>query len=125
MIRANGLVDFGYAKRMVEKAKCGQGFRLFIDGFWIEARNAENGLDCAIGGLQVKREVDECYPFYTDDHGMPYLPKGVRMDGELYILPNGKYLPSGAYLVDDGSTLIYEPHELSPFADMLASCLGK
>ena len=44
------------------------------------------------------------------------------MDGNLYVLPNGKYLPSGAYWRVDGSALIYEPHELSPFADMLANC---
>lgn len=64
-------------------------------------------------------DIDYDFEFETDEHGMPYLPDGLTRDGRLYVLPNGKYLPSGAYLMRDGSSLIYEPHELSPFADML------
>ncbi len=68
----------------------------------------------------MKYEVDDDYEFDTDEYGDPLLPKGVKWNGNLCILPNGKYLPRGLYVMDDGSSLIYEPKELSPFADMLA-----
>lgn len=44
------------------------------------------------------------------------------MDGNLYVPPNGRYLPSGAYKTRDGSDLIYEPNQLTPWAGMLARC---
>lgn len=65
-------------------------------------------------------EVDGGYPFAYDECGVPRLPANLAMDGDLYVLPNGKYLPRGLYRTDDGDHLIYEPPELSPFADMLA-----
>ena len=61
----------------------------------------------------MKYEVDENYPFIRDKEGFPYLPKNLKEDGNLYILPNGKYLPCGCYEMEDGSTLIYEPSQLS------------
>lgn len=64
-------------------------------------------------------EVDENYPFVVDDYGFPYLPEGLKKDGELYVLPNGKYLPCGCYQLEDGSNLIYEPRELSFFSKLL------
>lgn len=66
-------------------------------------------------------DVDYDYALREDDQGVPYLPDGMTMDGNLYVLPNGKYLPRGLYRTEDGGHLIYEPKELSPFADMLAS----
>lgn len=66
-------------------------------------------------------DIDNDYPFRLDEQGVPYLPREARLEGELYRLPNGKYLPSGLYRTQDGGHLIYEPRELSPFADMLAS----
>ena len=69
----------------------------------------------------MKREIDYDYQFEVDD-GFDLLPKGMTLEGDLYVLPNGKYLPPGGYMYDDGSTLIYEPRELSPWKDMLAQC---
>ncbi|MGN0072008.1 MAG: hypothetical protein ACI361_09285 [Atopobiaceae bacterium] len=65
-------------------------------------------------------DVDNEYEFEMSDEGLPVLPEGMTRDGELLVLPNGKYLPQGAYALKDGSSLIYEPFELSPFASMLS-----
>lgn len=75
--------------------------------------------------MALKREVDNDYEFKYDEFEMPYLPDDVWYEGNLYVLPNGKYLPQGVYRTDDGGALIYEPRELSPLADMMASCIGK
>lgn len=40
-------------------------------------------------------EVDGGYPFAYDECGVPRLPASLAMDGDLYVLPNGKYLPRG------------------------------
>lgn len=73
----------------------------------------------------MRYDVDNNYHFQLDKYGAPYLPSGMRMDGNLYVLPNGKYLPSGHYRTEDGGSLIYEPAELSPFADMLSEFRSK
>ena len=65
-------------------------------------------------------DVDYDYPFDHGEGDVTLLPRGVTEDGELYVLPNGKYLPPGVYRMSDGCDLIYEPHALSPFSDMLA-----
>ena len=65
-------------------------------------------------------DIDYDYPFHEDEDGTPYLPEHMKMDGNLYVLPHGKYLPRGCYRTKDGGSLIYEPAQLSPFADMLA-----
>ena len=69
----------------------------------------------------MKREIDYDYPFEVDG-GFEPLPKGMTLEGDLYVLPNGKYLPPGGYMCDDGSTLIYEPRELSHWKDTLVQC---
>lgn len=61
----------------------------------------------------MEYEVDNNYPFKRDEFGFPFLPEGLILDGNLYVLPNGKYLPCGSYELEDGSSLIYEPSELS------------
>ncbi len=61
----------------------------------------------------MEYEVDEDYPFETNEFGTPYLPDNLEKDGELYILPNGKYLPCDCYVLKNGSCLIYEPFEIS------------
>lgn len=68
----------------------------------------------------MKYDVDEDYEFEVDEYGDPFMPKDVKWEGNLCVLPNGKYLPRGCYVTEDGGSLIYEPKELSPFADMLA-----
>lgn len=68
----------------------------------------------------MKYDVDEDYEFELNEHGIPLLPQGVTWKDNLCVLPNGRYLPRGCYVMEDGSGLIYEPKELSPFADMLA-----
>lgn len=40
-------------------------------------------------------EVDGGYLFAYDECGVPRLPANLAMDGDLYVLPNGKYLPEG------------------------------
>lgn len=65
-------------------------------------------------------DIDDDYEFELGEGGRPKLPVGMAMDGNLYVLPNGRYLPRGVYEMEDGSSLIYEPAQLSPFADMLA-----
>lgn len=67
-------------------------------------------------------DIDDDYPFETTESGWSVFPEGMTKDGNLYVLPNGRYLPQGAYMMKDGSTIIYEPRELSPFADLLAKC---
>lgn len=64
-------------------------------------------------------DVDYDYEFELDEYGFPYWPEDLIEDGNLYKLPNGKYLPCGSYLNKDGSSIIYEPKELNPYADML------
>lgn len=66
-------------------------------------------------------DVDHGYEFEERD-GFRVLPDGTKLVDGLYVLPNGRYLPRGAYALSDGSTIIYEPRQLSPFADLLASC---
>ena len=36
------------------------------------------------------------------------------------MMPNGRYLPPGNYRTEDGGDIIYEPRELSPYAEMLS-----
>lgn len=65
-------------------------------------------------------DVDNEYEFKLDETGLPVLPDGLTMEGNLYVLPSGKFLPRGTYRTNDGGHLIYEPPQLSPFADMIA-----
>ena len=61
--------------------------------------------------------IDE---FQVDEHEIPLLPAGLKEEGGLYILPDGRYLPCGVYKTADGDLLLYEPSELSFFGQMLA-----
>lgn len=58
--------------------------------------------------------------FQVDEHEIPLLPAGLKEEGDLYILPDGRYLPCGVYKTADGDLLLYEPSELSFFGQMLA-----
>lgn len=67
----------------------------------------------------MKREIANIEEFPTDEYGMPFFPNSMIEDGNLYVLPDGRYLPSGVYTTPDGGSLIYEPSELSFFGQML------
>lgn len=73
-----------------------------------------------MGMVHVRYDVDEGYEFEEDENGDPVLPKGVKWEGNLCVLPNGRYPPPGFYATADGCGLIYEPKELSWYADLLA-----
>lgn len=70
-------------------------------------------------------DVDHEYEFRTDESGVPFLPDDLKSDDNLFILPNGKYLPPGLYHLPDGSELLYEPQQLSPYADMPSQDRGE
>lgn len=55
-----------------------------------------------------------------DENGIPPFPAGLKEEANLYVLPDGRYLPCGLYRTADGDSLIYEPFELSTFGQMLA-----
>lgn len=55
-----------------------------------------------------------------DENGIPLFPAGLKEEANLYVLPDGRYLPCGLYRIADGDSLIYEPFELSTFGQMLA-----
>lgn len=58
--------------------------------------------------------------FQMEENGTPMLPAGLREEGNLYVLPDGRYLPCGVYRTADGGSLIYEPSGLSFFGQMHA-----
>lgn len=55
-----------------------------------------------------------------DENETPIPPTRLREEENLYVLPEGRYLPCGVYRTADGGSLIYEPSELSFFGQMLA-----
>lgn len=55
-----------------------------------------------------------------DENGIPLLPTGLKEEANLYVLPDGRYLPCGVYQTEDDGSLIYESSELSFFGQMLA-----
>lgn len=55
-----------------------------------------------------------------DENEVPMLPAGLREERNLYVLPDGRYLPCGVYRTEDGGSIIYEPSGLSFFEQMLA-----
>lgn len=55
-----------------------------------------------------------------DENGIPLLPTGLKEEANLYVLPDGRYLPCGVYRTNDGDSLIYELSELSFFGQMFA-----
>ena len=59
--------------------------------------------------------IDE---FQVDENGIPLFPAGLKEEANLYVLPDGRYLPCGVYKTADGDLLLYEPSELSFFGQM-------
>lgn len=70
--------------------------------------------------IHMKYDVDYDFEYEEDEFGTPIMPKNVKWRGNLCILPNGRYLPPGNYSTSDGGSIIYEPSELNPFADLLS-----
>ena len=68
----------------------------------------------------MERKIANIDEFQVDENEVPMLPAGLREEGNLYVLPDGRYLPCGLYRTADGGSLIYEPSELSFFGQMLA-----
>lgn len=68
----------------------------------------------------MEREIANIDEFQVDENEVPMLPVGLREEGNLYVLPDGRYLPCGLYRTADDDSLIYEPFELSTFGQMLA-----
>lgn len=65
-------------------------------------------------------DVDYGYGYEVNDAGLNIIPDGTTEVGGLYVLPNGRYMPSGIYFDQkSGQDVIYEPMELSPFKEML------
>ena len=58
--------------------------------------------------------------FQMEENETPMLPAELKEEENLYVLPDGRYLPCGVYRTEDGGSLIYEPFELSTFGQMLA-----
>ena len=68
----------------------------------------------------MERKIANIDEFQMDENETPILPTGLRKEGNLYVLPDGRYLPCGAYRTADGGSIIYEPSGLSFFGQMLA-----
>ena len=67
----------------------------------------------------MERKIANIDEFQMDEYEIPLLPAGLKEEGNLYVLPDGRYLPCGVYRTEDGGSLIYEPFELSTFGRML------
>lgn len=68
----------------------------------------------------MERKIANIDKFQMDKNETPILPTGLREEGNLYVLPDGCYLPCALYRTADGGSLIYEPFKLSTFGQMLA-----
>lgn len=66
----------------------------------------------------MERKIANIDEFRMDENEVPMLPTGLREEGNLYVLPDGRDLPCGVYRTEDGGSLIYEPSELSFFGQM-------
>lgn len=68
----------------------------------------------------MERKIANIDEFQVDENGIPLFPAGLKEEANLYILPDGRYLPCGVHRAEDGGPLIYEPSGLSLFGQMLA-----
>lgn len=68
----------------------------------------------------MERKIANIDGFKMDENEIPILPTGLREEDNLYVLPDGRYLPCGVYWTEDDGSLIYEPSGLSFFGQMLA-----
>lgn len=68
----------------------------------------------------MERKIANIDEFQVDENRIPLFPAGLKEEANLYVLPDGRYLPCGVYRTEDDGSLIYEPSELSFFGQMLA-----
>ncbi len=68
----------------------------------------------------MERKIANIDEFQVDENGIPLFPAGLKEEVNLYVLPDGRYLPCGVYRTADGGSLIYDSSELSFFGQMLA-----
>lgn len=68
----------------------------------------------------MERNTAHINEFQVDEQEIPLLPAGLKEERDLYVLPDGRYLPCGVYKTADGDLFLYEPSELSFFGQMLA-----
>lgn len=68
----------------------------------------------------MERKVANIDEFQVDENGIPLFPAGLKEEDNLYVLPDGRYLPCGVHRTEDGGSLIFEPSVLSFFGQMLA-----
>lgn len=68
----------------------------------------------------MEREIANIDEFQMEGNEIPLLPAGLKEEGNLYVLPDGRYLLCGVCRTADGGSLIYEPSELGFFGQMLA-----
>ncbi len=68
----------------------------------------------------MERKIANIDEFQMEENETPMLPAELKEEENLYVLPDGRYLPCGVYRTEDGGSLIYEPFELSTFGQMLA-----
>lgn len=54
----------------------------------------------------MEREIANIDEFQVDEYEIPLLPAGLKEEGNLYILPDGRYLPCGAYKTAGGDLLL-------------------
>lgn len=66
----------------------------------------------------MERKIANIDEFQVDENGIPLFPAGLKEEANLYVLPDGRYLPCGVYKTADGDLLLYEPSELSFFGQM-------
>ena len=45
----------------------------------------------------MERKIANIDEFQVDENEVPMLPAGLREEGNLYVLPDGRYLPCGLY----------------------------
>ncbi len=68
----------------------------------------------------MERKIANIDEFQMDENEVPMLPAGLKEEANLYVLPDGRDLPSRVYRTEDGGSLIYEPSGPSFFGEMLA-----
>lgn len=52
----------------------------------------------------MERKVANIDEFQVDENGIPLFPAGLKEEANLYVLPDGRYLPCGAYRTEDGGS---------------------